>query len=79
MAKRTTVTLEDDVAAQLDRKTRETGATINNAIRAGLAQEALSRDEEPFRVEPRSLGLSRGLSYDNIGELLEYAEGQDYR
>lgn len=82
MAKRTTVTLEDDVAAQLELRARQTGSTfkkvINQAIRAGLAFEKSTKEEEDFRVAPRALGLRTGLSYDNIGELLELGEGADH-
>jgi len=33
---------------------------------------------KPYRTKPRPLGLRRGFSYDNVGELLARAEGEDY-
>jgi len=30
-------------------------------------------------VKPKDLGLRAGLSYDNVEELIEYAEGPDHR
>lgn len=83
MAKRTTVTLEDDVAALLEERARETGATfkevINQVIRVGLTRQASEAEEEPFHVQPRPLGLKKGLSYDNIADLLELGEGHHHR
>ncbi len=42
-----------------------------------------SQPEQPlqqnFQIHPRSIGLKAGLTYDNIGELLEHAEGVDHR
>lgn len=32
-------------------------------------------ERKPFVVHPRPLGLPPGLSYDNIGDLLEALEG----
>ncbi|MFA5507771.1 MAG: CopG family transcriptional regulator [Vulcanimicrobiota bacterium] len=83
MAKRTTVTLEDDIAAQLEERARLTGASfeevINQALRVGLSRQARSAKQKPFKVLARPLGLRRGLSYDNIGDLLEYGEGSHHR
>ena len=50
---RTTLTLDDDVAAALERRRRERGtglkAEINALLRAGLAaSEAPPTDDEPF-------------------------------
>ncbi len=33
---------------------------------------------KPYRTHPRPLGLQRGFSYDNIGDLLARAEGEDH-
>lgn len=56
---RTTVTLDDDTAALVQRRMRERGISfkeaINEAIRAGLVD-----DERPcFRTETSSMGRSR--------------------
>ena len=32
-----------------------------------------------FVVKPKDVGLRAGLSYDNVEELIEYAEGPDHR
>jgi len=81
---RTTLTLEDDVAARLRAEARRTGrpfkTLVNEALRAGLLQKRLSRPTQQFTVESHNFGgLHPGVSLDNIGELLERIEGPDYR
>ena len=75
------MTLDDDVALQLEREARETGLSfkevVNRTLRAGLSRR--DSPQEPFVVSARPLGLRPGLSYDNIEELLEFGEGADYR
>jgi len=47
--------------------------------RCGLASTRLKPPAaKPYRTKPRALGLRRGFSYDNIGELLARAEGEEY-
>jgi Ribbon-helix-helix protein, copG family len=78
---RTTLTLDDDLAAKLKALSRKSGKSfkqaVNEAIRTGLA---LSRERapEPFKVQARPLGTS-GFSYDKVGDLLDAAEGPDRR
>jgi len=78
---RTTLTLDDDVAAQIEQRCRRTGhsfkCVVNDLLRAGL--QAATVQPKPFRVEARNLGLRPGLNLDNIGELLEQVEGPDYK
>lgn len=80
---RTTLTLDDDVAAQVERAMRESGksfkATVNEALRQGLARRGESLAVEPFEVRARELGRVPGLDYSNVGELLEVAEGPAHR
>ena len=76
---RTTLTLDDDVAAKLDADARKTGRsfkqTVNYYLRLGLNAPKQQKPTKPFRVRARPLGLRPGLNYDNIGELLERIEG----
>jgi hypothetical protein len=60
---RTTLTLEPDVAAQLERRRRERRsslkAEVNHLLRLGLERERASAKTdapEPFRVEPLDVG-----------------------
>jgi len=81
---RTTLTLEDDVAARLRAEARRTGrpfkTLVNEALRAGLLQKRVPRPKQQFTIESHNFGgLHPGVSLDNIGELLERIEGPDYR
>ncbi len=80
---RTTLTLEEDVAAKLKKEVRRSGkpfkAVVNEAIREGLEARSRQKKLPPFKVKARNLGLRPGLSYDCIGELLEIAEGPFHR
>lgn len=77
---RTTLTLDDDVAARLQAETRRTGRSfktvVNERLRMALAHGAAVQEQKPFRVEPRAMGgPADGFSYDNVGALLEDIEG----
>lgn len=81
---RTTLTLDEDVAAKLKSLARRSGRpfrdVVNDTIRRGLAQPAPTAAPAPFVVEARDLGRLRpGLSLDNIGDLLEQLEGPLHR
>lgn len=77
---RTTLTLDDDVAAKLRAEARESGRpfreVVNDTIRRGFASRRAAEPAEPFRVTARDLGnLRPGLSLDNVAELLDRVEG----
>jgi hypothetical protein len=78
---RTTLTLDDDVAAALERVRRQRDASlkelINEALRRGL-KDMSSRPKQRELVRTRSvaLGRLRIASIDNIAEALAIAEGE---
>jgi hypothetical protein len=81
---RTTLTLDEDVAALLRRvrQARKTGLkeTVNEALRHGLRQmTAPRRRRKPYRTPSTDLGPSLIGSLDNIGQVLEIAEGPAHR
>jgi len=81
---RTTLTLDDDVAAKLKSRARRSGRpfreVVNDALRTGLAERLPATSRSRFTVKPRDLGALRtGLGVDNIGELLERLEGPHHR
>ncbi|MGO8854620.1 MAG: ribbon-helix-helix domain-containing protein [Steroidobacteraceae bacterium] len=81
---RTTLTLDDDVAARLQAEARRSGrpfkVVVNEHLRAALAQRKALKALPPFRVEPRNLGgPGPGLSYDNVGVLMDEVEGSRRR
>jgi Arc/MetJ family transcription regulator len=76
---RTTLTLDDDVAAKLEEELRRRAGTFNETVNE-LLREALQARREterlpPFRVRARAMGQRAGIRYDNIGDLLEQIEG----
>lgn len=81
---RTTLTLDDDVAAKLKVEIRRSGRSfkqaVNDALRRGLTGRAESTPRRPFKVEARDMGrLRAGLSLDNVAEILDQAEGPSHR
>jgi hypothetical protein len=76
---RTTLTLDDDVAAKLRQETRRTGRsfkeTVNTVLRRGLTTPQARRTDPPFVVRARPLGLRPGLDYDKTSDLLDQIEG----
>jgi hypothetical protein len=82
---RTTVTLDDDVAASLERIQTEERTTfrrvLNDTIREGLAARGhRGRDSAaPIKkTRTRSLG-PRLASFDNTGEVIALIEGDTYK
>jgi len=81
---RTTLTLDEDVAAKLKAEARKTDRsfreTVNQALRRGLAAPRAPEGRRRFAVTARDLGeLRPGISLDNIGELLDRIEGPIHR
>jgi ribbon-helix-helix CopG family protein len=82
---RTTLTLDDDVAARLDDAVRKRKqpmkVVVNEALRAGLEalDAARPRKRKPFRTRGFDLGPSLIGSLDNIEEVLVRAEGEDHK
>lgn len=78
---RTTLTLDDDVAARLQHEASRRGVpfrvVVNQAIRVGL--EAPRGPTEPFLVDARRLGLRRGLDLDDIEGLIDALDGTERR
>jgi hypothetical protein len=81
---RTTLTLEDDVAADLGRLQKARGEpfkrTLNAVLRAGLASMKAQRARKAtsYRTKPVSLGTPRLTNVDDISEVLAFAEGEDH-
>lgn len=77
---RTTLTLDHDVAAKAKKGAAELGRpfndVINAALRLGLDQVLQPPASKAYLTKARPLGLRRGFSYDNIGELLACTEGE---
>jgi hypothetical protein len=81
---RTTLTLDDDVAAALERLRRSSGSglkeLINHALRRGLQDmSARPKRTQPFRTKSVALGRIRLASIDNVGEALALAEAESFK
>jgi hypothetical protein len=81
---RTTLTLDADIAAELDRRRRSRGTTlkdeVNELLRAGLRQVAAPPSQvKRFETKPLALGKPLVESFDDIAEVLALAEGEEHR
>jgi len=81
---RTTLTLDDDVAAMLERLRKRSGVRakqiVNDALRRGLAQMASPEPARtPYHTPSTSLGRCLLANLDDIAEVLAVAEGEDFR
>ena len=76
---RTTLTLDDDVARQLQRETRRSGKSfkeaVNHFLRLGLSA-ARKPQRKRFVVTPRNLGLP---DFDKVEQMIEFLEGPLHR
>jgi hypothetical protein len=80
---RTTLTIDDDVAVQLERLRRKNEVSlkelINDALRRGLRDiNAPQKKLKPFRTRTFDMGEPL-ISIDNVAEALAYAEGEDFK
>jgi hypothetical protein len=81
---RTTLTLDDDVAASLERLRRARDASlkdvVNEALRRGLSElTARPKRREPCRTQSVELGRLRLAGIDNVSEMLVIAEGDAFK
>lgn len=81
---RTTLTIDDDVAAELERLRRARDESmkdlVNEALRRGIREmTARPKRRERFETRSVSLGRPRLANVDNIAEVLAFAEGEDFR
>jgi len=76
---RTTLTLDDDIAAAVKAEVRRSGrsfkSVVNELLRTALHRSRKGRRVPSFTVRARSLGVRPGLDYDRVSELVEHLEG----
>lgn len=79
---RTTLTLDDDIAAMLKEEMRRSGRsfkeTVNTILRKGLSAPGKNKIGH-FNVNPKQLKPRITLNYDAPGDLLEEVEGPLHR
>ena len=81
---RTTLSLDDDVAALLERRRKAKKITmkeaVNEALRQGLRELAApARQRRAYRTPSVSLGRCLLGSVDDVAEVLAVAEEEDFR
>jgi hypothetical protein len=81
---RTTLTIDDDVAVQLEEERKRRRASlkevVNDALRRGLQEmgDSPKKPRKPFRTRTfDSVPLVPDV--DNVAEVLAYAEGEDFK
>lgn len=67
---RTTFTLDDDVAAEVDRRRRETGVGISEAVNT-LIREGMAQRPRRKRYVHRSVAVGLRVDVTNIGDVLD--------
>lgn len=77
---RTTLTLEENVAARLRARARKKKLSfkqvVNEALRKGLQSAEEPRQTKPFRIKPFSMGVKPGIDYDKTNQLLDDEEAR---
>lgn len=80
---RTTLTLDDDVAAKLQAEARHSGEpfkqVVNRLLRAGLHSQAQLEVLPPYKVKARNMGLRPGVNLDDVWGLIELIDDADRR
>ncbi len=75
---RTTLSLDDDVAALLEQVRKAKDITfkqvVNQALREGLAQMSAPPEAKPFRTQAVDLGNCYYPNLDNVWEVLDEVE-----
>lgn len=80
---RTTLTIDDDVAVQLERLRSKNEISlkdlVNDALRRGLRDmNAPQKKRKPFRTKTSNLGRPL-INIDNVAEALAYLEGENFK
>ena len=81
---RTTLTIDDDVAAELERlrRERDTGLKdlVNDALRRGLKDmSSAAKKQKPFRTKSYDCGRLLVDNLDNVWEVLDGIEENKFR
>jgi hypothetical protein len=78
---RTTLTIDDDLAGILRRRSRELGKPfkelVNSALRKGLS-ENLEPTKHAVVVRPHDFGSHRGIDLDRLNQMADELEVEDY-
>ena len=83
MAIRVTLSLDDDLAAEIqkaaDRSGRSFEEALTSSLRSSIPQSRLAPPSRPFEIRAKALHARPGFDFDDIEGLLEQAEGPAHR
>ena len=75
---RTTLTIDDDLAAILERERKRKGLSfkemINSTLRRGLTEEQLLGPRPEVRTRPVAMGLRPGIDPNKLNQLADELE-----
>lgn len=79
---RTTLTIDDDLAGLLKRRSRELGLpfkeVVNRTLRAGLGEQARPRQQSAPKTIPHAFGFRAGIDLDKLNQLADELEAEEY-
>ena len=82
LSTRTTLTIDDDLAALLKQRARDMGIpfkeAVNRTIRAGLADVVRPRRSAVPKSPAHSFGFKPGIDLDKLGQLADELEAETF-
>ena len=79
---RTTLTIDDDLAGLLKRRSQELGIpfkdVVNRTLRAGLGEEAKQRQHPVPKVIPHAFGFRPDIDLNKLNQLADELEDEVY-
>ena len=79
---RTTLTIDDDLAALLKRRARELGLpfkdVVNRTLRAGFGEQAKPRHRTALKTIPHAFGFRPGIDLDKLNQLADELEAEAF-
>jgi hypothetical protein len=79
---RTMLTIDDDLAALLERRARQLGLPFrdvdNRTLRAGLGEQARPRQRSAPKTIPHAFGFRPGIDLDKLNQLVDELEAENY-
>lgn len=80
---RTTLTIDDDLAAILERETKRKGMSfkdlVNSALRRGLVAEQLVANKKQVVTRPHRFGFKPGIDLDKLNQFADELEVEAVR
>jgi hypothetical protein len=79
---RTTLTIDDDLVAQIEDFQRREGMSfkgaVNQLLRAGIQYRAQPPKPKRYRTQPRKLGLRTGFDPTKLNQLADELETDEF-